>query len=109
NVIFFFSSRRRHTRSKRDWSSDVCSSDLSMNYFNVGKIVNTQGLQGEMRVLSVTDFTEERFKKGSKLAIFDDKDQFLLEVEIASHRKQKNFDIVKFKGMYHINDIEKYK
>src|SRR5690349_25172113 len=25
---FFFSSRRRHTRSLRDWSSDVCSSDL---------------------------------------------------------------------------------
>src|SRR6266513_1127845 len=28
-IYFFFSSRRRHTRSKRDWSSDVCSSDLS--------------------------------------------------------------------------------
>src|SRR5207249_5837922 len=28
---FFFSSRRRHTRSKRDWSSDVCSSDLEGN------------------------------------------------------------------------------
>src|SRR6266496_5088065 len=27
-VVFFFSSRRRHTRSLRDWSSDVCSSDL---------------------------------------------------------------------------------
>src|SRR5439155_16726859 len=27
--IFFFSSRRRHTRWPRDWSSDVCSSDLS--------------------------------------------------------------------------------
>src|SRR5216683_3909425 len=27
-VYFFFSSRRRHTRSDRDWSSDVCSSDL---------------------------------------------------------------------------------
>src|SRR5699024_11479731 len=26
--LFFFSGRRRHTRSKRDWSSDVCSSDL---------------------------------------------------------------------------------
>src|SRR5206468_10082709 len=26
--FFFFSSRRRHTRSDRDWSSDVCSSDL---------------------------------------------------------------------------------
>src|SRR5438034_4449870 len=28
-VFFFFSSRRRHTRSLCDWSSDVCSSDLS--------------------------------------------------------------------------------
>src|SRR5436189_6339893 len=28
NVIFFFSSRRRHTRYIGDWSSDVCSSDL---------------------------------------------------------------------------------
>src|SRR5690606_16322017 len=28
NLIFFFSSRRRHTRFSRDWSSDVCSSDL---------------------------------------------------------------------------------
>src|SRR5207302_7502717 len=27
-VVFFFSSRRRHTRFSRDWSSDVCSSDL---------------------------------------------------------------------------------
>src|SRR5438105_7840511 len=33
-VFFFFSSRRRHTRSTRDWSSDVCSSDLrqEMNF-----------------------------------------------------------------------------
>src|SRR5204863_5196019 len=28
SYVFFFSSRRRHTRSLRDWSSDVCSSDL---------------------------------------------------------------------------------
>src|SRR6266536_5723641 len=30
-VFFFFSSRRRHTRSTRDWSSDVCSSDLNVS------------------------------------------------------------------------------
>src|SRR3712207_8923506 len=29
-VFFFFSSRRRHTRYWRDWSSDVCSSDLDV-------------------------------------------------------------------------------
>src|SRR2546429_9836079 len=28
SICFFFSSRRRHTRCSRDWSSDVCSSDL---------------------------------------------------------------------------------
>src|SRR5690606_40117328 len=30
NYFFFFSSRRRHTRFSRDWSSDVCSSDLDI-------------------------------------------------------------------------------
>src|SRR3712207_7463966 len=35
--FFFFSSRRRHTRYWRDWSSDVCSSDLvRQRYFKIG-------------------------------------------------------------------------
>src|SRR2546422_9047024 len=33
-LVFFFSSRRRHTRCSRDWSSDVCSSDLKSTLFN---------------------------------------------------------------------------
>src|SRR6266436_622875 len=43
-VFFFFSSRRRHTRCSRDWSSDVCSSDLdewlypSLNHGTVVKL-----------------------------------------------------------------------
>src|SRR5271163_3397122 len=36
-VFFFFSSRRRHTRSDRDWSSDVCSSDLGLDHQLVSK------------------------------------------------------------------------
>src|SRR5207302_6621964 len=31
--LFFFSSRRRHTRFSRDWSSDVCSSDLRLDVY----------------------------------------------------------------------------
>src|SRR3989449_8298335 len=34
-VRFFFSSRRRHTRCSRDWSSDVCSSDLAARSSNL--------------------------------------------------------------------------
>src|SRR3989442_11298045 len=32
-IVFFFSSRRRHRRCGRDWSSDVCSSDLPSKWF----------------------------------------------------------------------------
>src|SRR5690606_31656770 len=34
--FFFFSSRRRHTRFSRDWSSDVCSSDLATDEYVIG-------------------------------------------------------------------------
>src|SRR5699024_6824898 len=45
---FFFSSRRRHTRSKRDWSSDVCSSDLcqSLVIASGGLSIPTLGASG---------------------------------------------------------------
>src|SRR5256885_16121547 len=37
-IVFFFSSRRRHTRLQGDWSSDVCSSDL---YLSVVDLIRT--------------------------------------------------------------------
>src|SRR5690606_39888718 len=44
-VLFFFSSRRRHTRFSRDWSSDVCSSDLDVREWGeLLKPVIDQGL-----------------------------------------------------------------
>src|SRR2546429_8561445 len=47
-LSFFFSSRRRHTRCSRDWSSDVCSSDLSMRKTGGGAIVNISSAGGMM-------------------------------------------------------------
>src|SRR5690606_40155912 len=38
HLLFFFSSRRRHTRFSRDWSSDVCSSDLPEVLAGYGKL-----------------------------------------------------------------------
>src|SRR2546422_2398864 len=38
-AFFFFSSRRRHTRCSRDWSSDVCSSDLVIARLKAGTSV----------------------------------------------------------------------
>src|SRR3712207_8833214 len=44
-IVFFFSSRRRHTRYWRDWSSDVCSSDLVPASADLGQHA-PQGRQG---------------------------------------------------------------
>src|SRR5690606_40098837 len=41
-VFFFFSSRRRHTRFSRDWSSDVCSSDLRLAIIGLAEAVPRQ-------------------------------------------------------------------
>src|SRR5699024_11350775 len=49
---FFFSSRRRHTRSKRDWSSDVCSSDL-------GFVKKEDVPMGEFRWITLVSSDEE--------------------------------------------------
>ena len=43
------------------------------DYLNVGKIVNTQGIKGEVRVISKTDFPEERYQKGAMLLLFQEK------------------------------------
>src|SRR5437868_14211796 len=44
---FFFSSRRRHTRSKRDWSSDVCSSDLQHALVGIGNALAHEVFAGD--------------------------------------------------------------
>src|SRR5690349_25045885 len=50
SMSFFFSSRRRHTRSLRDWSSDVCSSDLEPRELALGRL---EGLLGQLRRLDL--------------------------------------------------------
>src|SRR2546429_6305592 len=47
---FFFSSRRRHTRCSRDWSSDVCSSDLGLRLL-VASVALHPGGRPEVRHL----------------------------------------------------------
>lgn len=77
-------------------------------YYLVGKIVNTQALRGEVRVMATTDFPEERFKIGAILAIFNG-NKLVENVEVDGHRLHKNFNLLHFKGKDNINDVEKFK
>src|SRR3989440_1710131 len=61
--FFFFSSRRRHTRSDRDWSSDVCSSDLTqqaklLRVIETGefeRVGSSRTLHANVRIISATN------------------------------------------------------
>ncbi|CAM5787977.1 ribosome maturation factor RimM [Brevibacillus borstelensis] len=78
-------------------------------FYTVGKLVNTQGLRGEVRVISTTDFPDERFKKGSELYLFHPSLDKPITLKVATRRSHKDFEILSFEGYSSINDVEKYK
>jgi 16S rRNA processing protein RimM len=78
-------------------------------WFNVGKIVNTHGIKGEVRVISKTDFPEERYQKGNVLYLFMPQSNTPMELTIKSHRSHKNFDLLVFEGYENINEVEKFR
>lgn len=80
-----------------------------MEWFNVGKIVNTHGIRGEVRVISQTDFPEERYEVGAELGIFIPSEKKPTIVKVASARAHKNFILLTFEGYPFIQDVEKFK
>src|SRR3989449_10381945 len=64
---FFFSSRRRHTRCSRDWSSDVCSSDLSEGLHQAVEAKEGVAVQEESQTLA-TITIQNYFRMYDKLA-----------------------------------------
>ncbi|MDQ0217102.1 ribosome maturation factor RimM [Peribacillus cavernae] len=78
-------------------------------WFNVGKIVNTHGIMGEVRVISRTDFQEERYKEGNTLFLFIENENEPIELKITSHRTHKNFDLLTFENYTNVNMSESLK
>ncbi|MHA8111091.1 ribosome maturation factor RimM [Lactobacillaceae bacterium Melli_B4] len=76
-----------------------------MAYYNIGKIVNTQGIRGEVRVISTTDFPANRFFVGNQVTAFLPNGKEVPLV-IDKVRTQKQFIILHFKDLNSINDIE---
>ena len=76
-------------------------------YFNVGKIVNTHGIRGEVRVISRTDFPEERYKIGNTLFLFMPGSKEPEELVVKSHRTHKNFNLLTFEGFDNVNQVER--
>lgn len=75
--------------------------------FDVGKIVNTHGVRGEVRVIKMTDYSD-RFNIGNSLYIVQE-NELPVEVTIAGHRVHKQFELIHFEGLTNINDVEHFK
>lgn len=76
-----------------------------MDYIYIGKIVNTHGIKGEVRLLSDFNFKKDVFKKDVDIYIGKEKEK----MKIQSHRPHKNFDMIKFYDIVNINEVLKYK
>lgn len=70
-----------------------------MKYIYVGKIVNTHGIKGELRILSDSKYKNEIFKINNYLYI-DDK-----EYQIKTYRQHKNYDMVTLDDLDNINKV----
>lgn len=75
------------------------------NYICVGKIINTFGIKGELKVVSDFEYKDRIFTKDMIVYIGNLKSK---EV-ISTHRIHKNYDLIVFDGYTNINEILKYK
>lgn len=70
-----------------------------MNKVYIGKIVNTHGIKGEIRLLSDFPFKDKVFVVGNSILIDD------IEYKINSYRRHKMFDMITLEGYNNINDV----
>ena len=75
------------------------------DYILIGKIVNTHGIKGEIRIISDFELKEKVFKKDSTIYIGKEKE----EAKIVSYREHKMFDMVLLEGKNDIDEVLKYK
>ena len=74
---------------------------MNNDYVCVGKIVNTHGIKGELRILSDFELKNKVFQKDINLYVGPEKREFT----ITSYRHHKMFDMVTFKGITNINEV----
>ena len=76
-----------------------------MEFIYIGKLVNTHGIKGEVRLLSDFRYKDKVFVKGFKFYVGKDKKEYIVN----SYRPHKKFDMVVFKDNYVINLIDHLK
>lgn len=75
-----------------------------MKLIKIGKIVNTHGIKGELRLLSKFPYKDKVFIKNTPIYVNKDNKEI-----INTYRRHKNFDMITLEGYNNINEVLKYK
>ncbi len=78
-----------------------------MELIIIGKIVNTHGLNGTVKVKSFTDFKDQRYHKGTPLYIAFERDY--IQVTVSSYQEVNKVDLISFNEFNDISQVEKFK
>ncbi len=82
---------------------------MNEQLYNVGQVINTHGIKGEVKVRRITDF-DERFQPGQLLYwVSDEQEHNIEELVVKTHRVHKGFDLISFEDHASINEVEKYR
>lgn len=77
------------------------------NFIEIGEIINTHGIKGEVRVQNFSDFPDERYTPGQVVYLVR-KGQAPKELVITSHRQHKNKEMLTFENYTNINEVEDF-
>lgn len=67
-----------------------------MQFLSLGVILKTRGLKGEVKVKSTTDFASIRYKKNSKVYLYDENTEQFVEAHVRSYTSSQGFDYLSF-------------
>lgn len=76
------------------------------DYIEIGKVVNTFGIKGELKVVSESDFVDYRYAVGK--TIFLKLRNTIKEFKVSSYRVHKGNILITIDKIYDINEVEKY-
>ena len=77
------------------------------DYICIGKIVNTHGLKGEVKIQSYSDFDAQRYKRGNHVYLLHEGKY--MDVTVETFRTHKGFSLVRFHEIQDINQAEEYR
>jgi 16S rRNA processing protein RimM len=79
-----------------------------MEFVTLGKIVNVRGLKGELKIMSLTDFSAQRYKKGKEITLHNEDSDHQLTMKVKSFFKTGNLDFVQFEELRDVDQARLY-